>query len=129
MRGALGEPLTATTTVTLTDLGTGTNTNTSSRAYAKSMGQQTDDAGHILGKQLGGSGGKKNIFAQAPNINRGQFAQFEGNVAKMIQQKGSVDIKITFDYANGGTRPTKVYYEAVASDGTKLSKSFNNPCS
>ena len=71
---------------------------------------------------------KKNVFAQIPNINRGQFAQFEGGVAKMVKQKGEIKVNVSFDYANGRTRPTDVHYEAIARDGTKLKQSFKNPC-
>ncbi len=98
------------------------------RVFARELGLPTDDAGHMVGNQLGGSGGKAIIFPQNPNINRGQFAQFEARVANMVKQKGDVKITITFDYANEGTRPTTVHYEAVASNGTELKQSFDNPC-
>jgi RHS repeat-associated protein len=55
-RGNNGEPLTATATVTLSDIGQGSTTSQSSRDYARSQGKPTDDAGHILGKNLGGQG-------------------------------------------------------------------------
>ena len=119
----------ATATVTKGDLGTGTNTNASSRRYARGLGKSNDDAGHIIGKQLGGSGGKGNVFPQNLSKNRGAFAQFEGVVADMIHSKGSAQITVSFEYANGGTRPTGVNYEAVAPDGTVLKDSFKNPCS
>ena len=117
----------ATATITSADLGTGTNTNYSSRRYARSLGYQTDDAGHIIGKQLGGSGGKANVFPQNLSINRGEFAQFEGRVANLVHETGQVDITITFEY-DGTTRPTKIRYEAVANNGKRLTQSFKNPC-
>lgn len=125
-RGPNGEPLRARTTVGPDDLGAGTGTNASSRAYAKSMGNAGDDAGHILGRNLGGSGGKDNIFAQAPNINRGSFAKFEGRVAEFVRDNGSVDVDVTFKYAKGGTRPIKVIYDVFQNGQKLLSKSFLN---
>lgn len=126
--GSNGEITTAKATVTSNDLGTGTNTNSSSRSYARDLGDSSDDAGHMIGKQLGGSGGKANVFPQNVNLNRGQFAQFEGKVADLTAKTGKVEITITFRYDNGGTRPTHIDYEAVACDGTKISRSFKNPC-
>lgn len=127
-RGANNEMLEANANITKADLGTGTNTNASSRTYARSLGDQTDDAGHIIGKQLGGSGGTKNVFPQNVNLNRGQFAQFEGKVADLVHTKGSATITIKFEYGNGGTRPTNIIYNAQAPDGTAITKKFKNPC-
>ena len=118
---------TATATITSSDLGTGTNTNASSRRYARSLGSPTDDAGHIIGKQLGGSGGKANVFPQNPNVNRCSFAQFEGRVASLVHESESVNITITFEY-DSGTRPTSVRYEAVGNHGRKLTQTFKNTC-
>lgn len=61
-RGAAGQPLRATATITAKDFGTGTATNASSRAWARALGDSKDDAVHIVGKLLGGSGGKDGIF-------------------------------------------------------------------
>jgi RHS repeat-associated protein len=125
-RGSNGEPLRARTTIGPDDLGTGTGTNASSRAYAQSMGNASDDAGHILGRNLGGSGGKDNIFAQLPNINRGEFSQFEKQVAKSVQKNGAVDINVQFSYGNGGTRPTGVTYDVSRNGQKLLSRVFGN---
>ncbi len=56
--GTNGEILSAKATVSKAELRTGSGTNQSSRDYARSLGNQTDDAGHILGNVLGGQGGK-----------------------------------------------------------------------
>lgn len=125
-RGSNNEILTASATISRTDLGTGSATNASSRTYARKLGNIDDDAGHIIGNQLGGSGGKKNVFPQDFHVNRGEFAKFEGNVAEFVNLHGKADIKITFEYANGGTRPTRIHYEATAPNGDKISNSFNN---
>ena len=125
-KGPNNEILTASATISIADIGTGSATNMSSRNYARKLGNADDDAGHIIGKLLGGSGGKKNIFPQDSHVNRGKFAQFEGDVAEFVDLHGKADIKITFEYANGGTRPTRIHYEATAPNGQTLSKSFDN---
>ncbi|WP_279608818.1 DNA/RNA non-specific endonuclease [Burkholderia anthina] len=110
-RGAAGQPLRATATITAAGLGTGTTTNASSRAWARLLGYPTDDAGHIPGKLLGGSGGKDGVFPQLPGINRGLFRDFEGRVAAYVNRAGSADVDIQFVYGNGGTRPTQIIYD------------------
>lgn len=123
-----GTICTATATITIADLGTGTGTNSSSRKYARTLGVSTDDAGHIIGKQLGGTGGKANIFPQNLRINRGEYAQFEGRVANLVSESGSVSINISFEYDDGGTRPSKINYDVTSIDGKRLTQSFKNPC-
>ena len=125
-KGTNNEILTAEATIKRTDLGTGTNTNAASRSYARGLGNADDDAGHMIGKQLGGSGGKKNVFPQDFHVNRGEFAQFEGRVVDFVDLHGQADIQIKFQYKNGGTRPTKITYTATAPDKSKIKKTFKN---
>ncbi|MDX5631029.1 MULTISPECIES: DNA/RNA non-specific endonuclease [unclassified Brenneria] len=77
--------------------------NGSAREAARALGNQSDDAGHILGKVLGGQGGKGNVFPQLPGINRGGYRVFEKSVKDYVTQHGAVDIDWTFVYKNGGT--------------------------
>ena len=121
-KGTNNEILTAEATIKRTDLGTGTNTNAASRSYARGLGNADDDAGHMIGKQLGGSGGKKNVFPQDFHVNRGEFAQFEGRVVDFVGLHGQADIQIKFQYKNGGTRPTKITYTATAPDKSEIKK-------
>nr|WP_240155499.1 RHS repeat-associated core domain-containing protein [Pantoea multigeneris] len=124
--GQNGEVLTARATVSPADLKTGTGINASARAAARAMGFQTDDAGHILAKALGGQGGKNNVFPQLASINRGDYRMFEKSVRDYIGQKGAVDIEWTFKYANGGTRPTGIKYEVFQNGKKVLGRVFNN---
>ena len=120
VRGPQGQPLRATATITIDSIKKGgTSTNPSSRAWARMMGRPDDDAGHIVGKLLGGSGSKNGVFSQLPKINRGKFRAFEKLVARKVYEKGSVDVDIRFLYANGGTRPTSVIYD-VYHEGLKI---------
>jgi hypothetical protein len=117
--GAYGQILSAKVKVRPEDLGAGTGTNKSSRKHARSLGYDSDDAGHILGKVLGGSGGKGNVFPQLPAVNRGKYREFEKNVKDYIKEHGAVDIEWNFIYGNGGTRPTQIKY-TVLKDGKKV---------
>ncbi|NIF22089.1 hypothetical protein F3J40_10815 [Pantoea sp. Acro-835] len=125
-RGQNGEVLTARATVSPADLKTGTGINASARAAARAMGFQTDDAGHILAKVLGGQGGKGNIFPQLPAINRGGYRVFENEVRTYISKNGSVDIDWKFIYSNGGTRPTGIIYNVSQNGKTVLYSIFGN---
>jgi hypothetical protein len=124
--GANGEILSAKVGVRPEDLGTGTGTNKSSREHARSLGYSSDDAGHILGRILGGSGGKGNVFPQLPAINRGKYRAFEGRVKDYIEKHGTVDIEWDFIYGNGGTRPTQIKYTVFQNGKKVLGEVFNN---
>ncbi|MGM3162299.1 RHS repeat-associated core domain-containing protein [Dickeya undicola] len=124
--GANGEILSAKATVSKAELRTGSGTNQSSRDYARSLGNQTDDAGHILGNVLGGQGGKGNVFPQLPGINRGEYRVFENEVRKYIDKNGTVDIDWSFVYKNGGTRPTDIIYNVSQNGKTVLYSIFGN---
>ncbi|WP_147462764.1 RHS repeat-associated core domain-containing protein, partial [Pseudomonas savastanoi] len=124
-RGPAGQPLRATATITENDIKKGgTATNASSRSWARSLGNQNDDAGHIIAKLLGGSGGKDGVFPQLSEVNRGLFRDFERVIANEVKNSGPVDIEIIFKYANGGTRPTNIYYDFYRNgkliDGTEF---------
>lgn len=120
--GSSGELLSGTAIVSSNDLGKGTATNTSSRNWARQNGLPTADAGHIIGKQLGGSGGKQNIFPQDFHVNRGSFAQFEGQVADFVDLHGSAKVTVEFEYDLGvsTTKPTAVIFHVETPNGEKM---------
>ncbi|VVO45365.1 putative deoxyribonuclease RhsA [Pseudomonas fluorescens] len=125
-RGAAGQPLRATATITAKDLGTGTTTNNSSRAWARLLGKSDDDAGHIIGKLLGGSGGKNGVFPQLSKINRGQFREFEKGLSQYIKANGSVDVDIVFKYAEGASRPDRIIYNVLQNGERVIQGRFFN---
>lgn len=127
-RGSQGEIKTASATVTRSDLNTGTGTNSSSIAQARNLGEPTDDAGHVIARRLGGSGGVDNVFPQSSAVNRGEFRVFEGRVADLVAKHGQVDISIRFKYRRGETRPHTIEYRATAPNGEVLEQKFRNPC-
>ena len=125
-RGLQNEILTAKATITSSDLGTGTKTNKKSIAQARGLGLDTDDAGHIIAKRLGGSGDVDNVFPQDSHINRGQFKAFEAKIADAVKTYGSVDISIQLKYGKGGTRPTYIIYSYTTPNGDTVTKRFKN---
>ena len=125
-RGLQNQILTAKATITSNDLRTGTRTNKKSIAQARGLGFDTDDAGHIIAKRLGGSGDIDNVFPQDSRINRGQFRLFEAEIANAVKTYGSVDVSIQLKYKNGGTRPTHIIYSYTTPNGQTVTQRFKN---
>jgi len=124
----LGRVRSAVAHVTLADLGSGSATNAATRRAARALGHSTDDAGHLIGKLLGGPGGKNsgNFFAQNPHINRGQFAQLEQRVAAFVRNGDDVWIRVTPQYAGNSTRASGVLYQVRVNGQTIISYPFLN---
>jgi hypothetical protein len=114
--------------ITPADLRTGTATNKATRVAARSLGNSTDDAGHLIGKLLGGPGGKKagNFFPQNLSVNRGAFRDLEGYVASQVAAGKNVQVKVNLKYPGSSTRPSKIVYQ-VRVDGTTTPYTFLNP--
>lgn len=109
------------------DLGTGTATNGSSRARVRSYGCSNDDAGHAIGRQLGGDGGVNGVFPQSPNINRGEFRDFENYIADLVAAGDNVIVRVVPQYAKDSTRPDSILYQARI-NGRTHTRIFLNPC-
>jgi hypothetical protein len=81
--------ISASGTITPESLDNGSETTSCTQKYSRSLeddGQQNCDAGHILANRLGGYGNiPTNIFPQSLSINRGTYAQFEGNIYDCIK--------------------------------------------
>jgi hypothetical protein len=115
-------------TVRFADLGSGTGTTRAARALT----EVGDDAGHLIARQLGGRGGagSGNIISMNRKLNRGEFAQFESEIAGAIRglgTSGSARVNIILQYGSGSsTKPVKIIYEAILNDGTRLAHRFSN---
>lgn len=129
-------PVVSTASVSLSpkDLGTGTDTTSCTQSYSRMLdddGVQDCDAGHILANHLGGQGNQPiNIFPQDLSINRGSYAQFEGDIYDCIDGgASSALLSWTFYYESSThTKPNKVDYAATFTGGpcTSLSQTFSN---
>lgn len=95
------------------------------------LGTEDCDAGHILANRLGGPGNQPiNIFPQDLSVNRGSYAQFEGDIYECISGgASSASLSWTFTYeSTSHTKPYKVSYSATFEGGpcTSLSQVFSN---
>lgn len=101
----------------------GTGTTDAARALTA-----PDDAGHIIGRLLGGQGGatSNNIFAQLPAVNRGAFRQHEAWVAAQVRAGKKVQVRVDLIYPNATTaRPSRILYYTTV-DGITTTTRFAN---
>ena len=94
-------------------------------------GKQDCDAGHILANRLGGYGNTPiNIFPQDATINRGEYAQFEGDIYNCLYENTEYAyLEWVFYYeSNNHTMPYQVKYSAefTNSDCDDLYSIFSN---
>jgi hypothetical protein len=125
---ASGELQSAAARILPANLGGGSATNRASRAFARRLGNATDDAGHAIGNNLGGSGGARsgNIFPQNLTINRGAYNQFEQEIAEAVANGSTAFVRVIPHYHTGSTRPFEILYQARI-DGQTISQVFPNP--
>jgi hypothetical protein len=109
-------------------LGQGTRTTAQARTLARQLGTTTDDAGHVIGRSLGGAGGatSSNIIPQAIRVNRGEFAQFEAMIAERVAAGDEVFVRIVPRYTGDATRAYEIMYQ-VRINGKTVSRVFSNP--
>ena len=113
----------ASATITPKDLDMGTGTTSCTQEYSRMLDDDVDkdcDAGHILAHRLGGPGNQPiNIFPQKASVNRGSYAQFEGDIYDCIAGGAmSAYLTWTFKYLHpNNTKPETVVYTAAFSGG------------
>ena len=115
-------------------------TDDNTRDYARSFqpectggsGSKGDDAGHILGSQLGGCGKcKMNIFPQTPSVNKGRFRVFEDKIRSCFDSDGATRANLSWTFTHNGeqARPDRIFYAATFDVGcAPKSQWFDNPC-
>eukprot|EP00906_Rhabdomonas_costata_P013925 RCo019954 len=108
--------LTANCTISNSNLNRGSEPDRTTEHYARSLGLNNDDAGHILARRLGGSGvDPVNIFPQAPSINRGTYREFEAQIYGCVLNTSVIaELSWVFRYSSlAATRPVGVRYTAM----------------
>jgi len=111
-------------TITPHSLDNGSGTTSCTQHYSRILeddGEQNCDAGHILANRLGGYGNiPTNIFPQNSSINRGTYAQFEGDIYDCIKNgANSGFLSWEFYYDNDEhTMPNSVKYVAKFDGGS-----------
>ena len=111
-------------TITPNSLDHGTETTSCTQKYSRMLeddGNENCDAGHILANRLGGYGNIPiNIFPQNSSINRGAYAQFEGNIYECMKS-GATTGHLSWEFYYESiehTMPNEVKYVATFDGGT-----------
>lgn len=119
--------------ITPAHVGTGTAPNNAIRNWTQNVvGRPTDDAGHIIGNVLGGSGTQQwNIFPQSRNFNRGAYASYVEGLHKNAAQLGAT-IRVWYEFVdfNDPARPLRAgrfRYLAISTSGELISNDLLNP--
>ena len=125
----------ASVAITTADLDKGTDTTSCTQDYSRTLdddGVQDCDAGHILAHRLGGAGTEPiNIFPQDLSVNRGDYAQYEGDIYACLSTGGASKASLSWSFSyesTSHTKPNGVTYSASFTSGscTSMSKKFSN---
>lgn len=110
-------------TITPDSLDNGSETTSCTQQYSRLLeddGEQNCDAGHILANRLGGYGNiPTNIFPQDLSINRGTYAQFEGDIYDCVKN-GAISGFLSWEFyydSDKHTMPNSVKYVAKFDGG------------
>lgn len=87
--------------------------------------RNTDDRGHLIGDQFGGSNGLENMIPQDAGINRNDFKNFENDLATQVKIGNKVYVSVEPYYEGVSRRPVSVavFYEI---NGTENYREFPN---
>ena len=108
-------------------IGTGQGTTQRTRTFARALGEASDDAGHLVGANLGGSRDFDNIIPQNPTVNRGEFRVLEADIANRVRAGDEVFVRVVPKYSSDtATRPDRIVYQ-VRTNGQTETFEFANP--
>jgi len=82
--------------------------NDSISVIGKGFEKETDDRGHLIGDQFGGSGGMENMIPQDSSINRGSYKNLENQLANEVKAGNDVSVKVEPVYVDDSKRPDAV---------------------
>lgn len=85
----------------------------------------TDDGGHLIATQFGGSGELDNLVPMSRNLNRGKWEAMENSWAKALRNGGEVYVDIKPQYAGKSSRPKSFRIEEII-NGVKNVRYFLN---
>ena len=87
--------------------------------------KETDDQGHLIGHQFGGSDKLENLVPMDSNLNRGDYAKLEKTLADAVKDKADVRLKVEPVYENGSTRPSE-FRVSYSINGDRETRVFRN---
>ena len=79
----------------------------------------------MIGDQFDGSNGLENLVPQDSNVNRGDFKNFENELAKEVRSGNDVSVKVEPIYEGDSRRPS-VIVVTYTINGSTYQRFFNN---
>lgn len=87
--------------------------------------KDTDDMGHVIGHQFGGSDKLENLVPMDAKLNRGDFAKLENTLADAVKNDADVRMKVEPVYEGDSMRPTE-FRVSYSVDGERDAVIFKN---
>lgn len=87
--------------------------------------KKTDDRGHLIAHQFGGSDKLENIVPMDAKLNQGDFAGLENSLAKAVENGSDVKLKVEPRYTDNTNRPSS-FRVSYTIDGEKTVRTFKN---
>ncbi|OQY38703.1 MAG: hypothetical protein B6229_05270 [Spirochaetaceae bacterium 4572_7] len=87
--------------------------------------RDTDQRGHIIGHQFGGSNKIENLVAQDSNLNMGAYKSIEMDCAKALKEGKEVTLEVEIEYDSDSERPTS-FTVIYTIDGETYEKTLLN---
>lgn len=80
---------------------------------------ETDEGGHLIANQFGGSGRVDNLVPMDKELNHGEYRSMEEDWEKALSRNETVEVKITCIYSDDSQRPSafKVKYKVTDEHG------------
>lgn len=120
-----------TATLTEDNLNCGTSVTADIRKKILKKGLQTDQAGHLIAKVLGGYGSViSNVVPMSESVNKGRYKQAENKVHKCMKDKGGwakLDIRVKYKNRSLPNRPTSFIYNAELEKCPGFTMNISNP--
>ena len=92
--------------------------------------RETDEGGHLIAHQFGGSGRIDNLVPMDFELNHGEYRKMEEDWEHVLKEKGTVDVKIKCIYSDDSDRPSAfiVKYKVTDQNGATRyeTKRFKN---
>lgn len=88
----------------------------------------TDEAGHLIGDQFGGSHLRDNLLSQAQNLNQGAYKAMEMKWRDALDATPpkKVSVQIDIEYPKDGKKRPSVYHVRYTINGKRYQRDFKN---
>lgn len=87
--------------------------------------REGDQGGHIIGRDMGGDGGKGNLVAMDSKINQSDYKKMENDIKRELTDEKEVTTHTEISYSGDSERPDKIKV-TVTADGKETVYTFDN---